>query len=451
MKSSRVLFALLLLSLYSYSSSAFAATPAAAVPPAVPDTLDLETAVKYAVEHNFAILQARERIREQEGIIVEVKAQALPNVSLDASYSRNDTALSSGPSPKAYQNWLIALDVRQSLYSGGGIESALEAQRLVRESALLDLRATINDALLDVRTKFYAVLFTREQIKVQEDSVGLLKEQLQNVQNRLDAGTVSQFEVLRATVELANAQPPLITARNSYRLAIDQLRQSLGYNNTTRENLRKIPEFTGGLDVTPAVYDLQKSLDTARVQRPELQRLAKLEEARVAAIRNAEAGALPNVALVGSYDVRKLGTSNALDRSLSGWTVGVQGSWAIFDGRQTAGRVAQTKSQLEQARLSRAEQTLAIEVQVRSALSSLDEARELVAAAQKVVAQAEEALRLANARNNAGTATQLDVLTSQVALTVARNNQLSANYRYNVALATLRTALGEADSYALKK
>jgi outer membrane protein len=419
----------------------------AAESPAVPDTLDLETAVKYAVEHNFAIRQARERIREQEGLVVSVRAQALPSVSLGATYARNDSEIGSG-TPPSYQNWLIALDVRQTLYAGGAVTAAIAAQRYVRESALLDLRATINQSLLGVRTKFYAVLFSREQIKVQEQSVALLQEQLKNAQNRRTAGTVSDFEVLRAEVELANAQPPLISARNNYRLAIDELRQSLGYDNRMPENLRKIPEFTGTLQLTPPTYELQPALDAARANRPELQRLAQAELARDAAVRNAQAGHRPTVALVGSYELLKKFGSNSFGDSPTGWTVGLQSSWAIFDGRLTDGRVAQAKSQLEQTRLARAEQTLAVEVEVRRALSSLQEATELVDAARQVVRQAEEALRLATVRNSAGTATQLDVLSTQVALTQARNNQLSADYRQAVALATVRTALGEADTYA---
>ncbi len=440
---------LLAVGLHYFSPTALAAVRPALTPtaPPVPDTLDLETAVKYAVEHSFTIQQARERIREQEGLIVAVRAQALPTLSLDGSYTRNDPGLGGG-TPPTYQNWSIALDVRQTLYAGGAITSALDAQRYARESALLDLRSTINQALLGVRTKFYAVLFSREQIKVQEQSVDLLQEQLRNAQNRRAAGTVSDFEVLRAEVELANAQPPLITARNNYRLAIDELRQSLGYDNRTPDNLKKTPEFTGTLDVTPATYELQSALDAARLHRPELQRLAKVEQARGAAIRNAQAGYRPEVALVGGLEYKKAFGSNSFGDSAHGWTLGVQSSWAIFDGHLTDGRVAQARSQLAQARLARDEQTLAVEVEVRRALSSLQEAAELVAAASQVVRQAEEALRLATVRNLAGTATQLDVLSTQVALTQARNNQLSANYRHAVALATLRTSLGEADAYA---
>jgi outer membrane protein TolC len=132
---------------------------------------------------------------------------------------------------------------------------------------------------------------------------------------------------------------------------------------------------------------------------------------------------------------------------LDGWTAGVQAQWSIFDGRATAGRVVQARSQLEQTKLSLAEATLAVEVQVRQAYSSLVEAWELVQASSKTVEQAQEALRLANVRYGAGTATQLDVLTSQVALTEARLNQLQAYYGYNVALAAMRQAIGQADEF----
>jgi hypothetical protein len=51
------------------------------------------------------------------------------------------------------------------------------------------------------------------------------------------------------------------------------------------------------------------------------------------------------------------------------------------------------------------------------------------------------------ARYNAGTATQLDVLSAQVDLTTARTNQLQAFYTYNVAVASLRKAMGQSDEF----
>ena len=130
-----------------------------------------------------------------------------------------------------------------------------------------------------------------------------------------------------------------------------------------------------------------------------------------------------------------------------GWLLGLQSQWAIFDGRATTGRVAQARSVLEQTRLSLTQAQLAAEVEVRRSFSSWQEATELADASRKVVAQAEEAVRLATARYDAGTATQLDVLQSQVDLTTARTNQVQAYYNYNIAVATLRAAMGQSDAF----
>ncbi|MEM9026398.1 MAG: TolC family protein, partial [Verrucomicrobiota bacterium] len=86
-----------------------------------------------------------------------------------------------------------------------------------------------------------------------------------------------------------------------------------------------------------------------------------------------------------------------------------------------------------------------IEVEVRRAISSLQEAEELVEAATKVVEQAEEALRLADARYSAGAGTQLNVLSARFALTDARTNQLQANYSHLVAVANFERAVGDTE------
>lgn len=419
-------------------------TPSA---PEVPDMLDLPTAVAYAVENNFSIRQARERIREQEGLITEVKALALPSATLNSSYTKWDDELSSdrGFSGASTQNWNISIDVRQTLYSGGGVRAALDSQASLREAVRRELEGVVNSAILEVRTRFYDVLLAREQIKVQEQNVALLREQLQTAKNRFDAGAVSNFDVLRAEVELANALPELIRARNNFRTAVDALRFSIGFVNQSPGAIAKVPEFVGTLDYSPINFELESTLASARESRPELLRLAAVVEAQDANVRFAKSGYLPDVSLVGGYQLRKANFSERFRDSPDGWTIGLQSSWAIFDGNRTKGQVVQARSQLAQAELALDEFGLAVEVEVRRALSAFQEAGELVDAAGKVVEQAQEALRLANSRYGAGTATQLDVLTTQVSLVRAQLNKLQAVYNYNVSVARVRQAAGIPD------
>src|SRR5882724_2522681 len=317
------------------AGAALQAQPAPQQP--VPDQLDLKTAIQFAIENNFSIRQARERIRQQEGVVIEVSARSIPNVAATGGYQQNDKQISQTV-PQSDSEWTINLTASQVLFAGGGVRSSIKSSRLAREAAVLDLQSTINDALLSVRVNFYNVLLAREKITVQEQNLGLLQQQLKDSTDRYNAGTVSAFEKLRAEVAVANARVPLITARNDYRLAIEALRQALGFTTNKQEFLRKIPDFVGTLDYTPTSFDLQAAFDAAHANRPDLQRLAKLADSHEESVTAARSNYYPNLALVGGWQLFKGGTNNFAD-SRDGLFLGLQSQWAIFDGRATRGRV----------------------------------------------------------------------------------------------------------------
>lgn len=411
---------------------------------ALPGELTLDYALAFALDNNFGIRAAQERIRQQDGVVLEIKAQRLPTVTAAGQFSRNDPTLSGASFGGSDRGWNFNVTARQILFAGGGVTAGVQAQRAALEAAELALRAVIHDALLDVRTRFYDVLLARETIKVREQNSELLARQLQDVKNRFEAGTVSNFEVLRAEVSLANAQPPLITARNDYRLAVEELRRALG-STASPADPAQVPAFVGALGFTPTTFDLASALASAREHRPELLRLDRLEAVAGHNVKLRQANRYPALSIFGSYAGRKSPRSIAFSDTLYGWTAGVDTSWNIFDGRATRGRVVQARSVLTQATLSAEEARLVVAVDVRRSISTLQQAVELAEASQKVVTQAEEALRLAEARFGAGTATQLDVFQSQVELTTARLNQVQAYFAYNVAVARLRRDMGLPD------
>jgi outer membrane protein TolC len=432
--------------LRSLAALALAFAPMLSAAEAVaPESIDLKGAIRFALDHNFAIRQARERIRQQDGVVIEVSAREIPNVAASAAYQMNDREIATS-FPASDRTWQISLTASQVLYSGGGVSAAVRGSKLTREAAVLDLQAVINEAMLQVRTVFYSVLLAQEKVKVQESNLELLQQQLKTVSDRFEAGTVSSFEKLRAEVAVANAKVPLITARNDFRLAIEALRQALGLTNGSAEALRASFSVHGVLEYRPASFDLVAAFSAARANRPDLERLARLIQAREESVAGARSARLPTVSAFGGWTLRK-GTTNSFGDSNSGWLAGVQSQWAIFDGRATAGRVAQAQSVLEQGKLAVSEAQLAVEIEVRRAFSQWQQAVELAESSQKVVEQASEAVRLANARYSAGTGTQLDVLQAQVELTTARTNQIQAFYTYNVAVAALRKAMGQSDEF----
>jgi|CZKI01.1.fsa_nt_gi outer membrane protein len=434
-----------LLASLAIAIAARSACGAPGAPPALaelPSPLDLRGAIGYALDHNYSILQSREAIRLQEGVIVQVRSRQIPNISAQGQWQKNDASISQ-LYPPSTSLWNVELLATQTLFAGGGVQSSIKGAKLTREAAAYDLQTTIDSALLDVRTKFYNVLLARERIRVAEEDVRLYEHQLEDTKNQYASGTVSNFEVLRAKVFLANAQPTLITARNSHRIAIEQLRQSLGTPGSAA-----FPDVAGDLNFEPVTYEAEAALASAHEHRPELRHLTKLQDAAEQSVTTARSTYYPSLQAFGAYqwDGFNFAGPSYGNENVNGWLFGLQSTWSIFDGRATDGRVRQARSQLEQARISVASEELEVDVEVRQAISTLQEAGELVTASKQTIDQATEALRLAEAKFHAGSATQLDVLTSQVALTQSRTDQLTANYNYLVALANVRKAIGLSDA-----
>jgi outer membrane protein TolC len=88
-----------------------------------------------------------------------------------------------------------------------------------------------------------------------------------------------------------------------------------------------------------------------------------------------------------------------------------------------------------------------VELEIQQAYSNLQQNRELIQSQEKNVEEAEEALRLAKARLDAGAGVQLDVLNAQVALLTAQSTRLQALFGYNSALAEFDRATGAQSTY----
>lgn len=406
----------------------------------LPRPLTFDAAAACAVQRNPGLLRVREQLREQEGVLVEAKASRLPALGVSGSYSRRDDGLNESPL-YAEDNWKVDVSVRQVLYAGGAVQAQVRGRREQLEAARLAFTAALNDTLLAVRQQFYAVLLDRELIGVQEEALRVLENELTNARHRREAGTGSDFDVLRAEVAVANARPALIRVRNAYRVAQDRLRATLGVP-ADAAGLPTELDVQGALEVPRREISLADAIAAARAQRPELLQQERLIKAAEHGIAGARSGYLPSLSAVAGYEWTKPSLTTTPQNSLDGWTAGVQASWNIFEGRATAGRVTQARSRANQARHAAEERNLAVDVEVRQAHSALTEAVELLASSEKVVAQARESLRLARARYEVGTTTQLDVLQAQSALTEARSNLAQAQHAHAVAQAALLRAMG---------
>jgi outer membrane protein TolC len=413
----------------------------------IPQPLSLADAVNLALRQNPNILRAQKDLEAAQGVIIQTRAIANPKVGITGNYSAAqpsdvDTITSPGLNFGNDQNWATQVKLVQSLYEGGRILSALRVARLTKERSMLDYQTAVADTVVQVEVSYYDVLLTLQQITVQEASVELLTSELADTTRRYDAGTVPRFNVLRAEVELANARPKLIRARNSYRIAKNNLVNQLGFN-VPKEALEDIPlTLAGKLTAEPYKIELPLAIALALERRTELSALRKTQALRKEDIVNAKAPYRPSLQAYGGYDAHNSLLSHDLTDTKNGWIAGVLMTWSLYDGNRTKGKVIEATALYERAGVELDDAGRRIELEVRTAYSNFIEADEVLKSQEKVVEQAEEALRLARARSEAGTGTQLDVLSAQTALTEARSTQIQALHDYSVARARLERAIG---------
>ena len=424
-----------------------APAPAGPVLPSRP--LSLVECQDIAVQQNANVLKSQSDIEATYGVAVQTRAVALPKLQSTGNYQFTDQfeslTIPGGPAVEMQKehSWSAGIRLVQSIYEGGRITSALSTARLTKEQALLQHQTVLLDTLLTVRVAFYAVLQAEQQIIVQQASIKLLEKELEDTTRRYNAGTVPRFNVLRAEVELGNAKPLLARARNAFRIGKNNLAIALGYR-VPAGTWEDIPlQLAGKLEAEPYEVELPAALATALEKRPELAVLRKARALRAEAITSAKSGYKPSVQLFGGYGWRSSSfQNNYLITDVAGWTTGAQLTWNWFDGQSIKGKVQEAQALHQKSGIEIDDRTRQIELEVRTGYSSFVEAKEVLESQKKVQEQAEEALRLATAREDAGTGTQLDVLNAQTALTQARTTQIQALHDYSVARARLERAIG---------
>ncbi len=441
--------------------------------------LTVDEAVQLALMQNPSILTQIQQLKVQKGLVYQAQAKLLPQLTAATNYSQQDNRLNppstsnvdllavpqgqnlvvgpngannaiSVPVPSttaANQSWQVTLTASQLIWDGGATIASRRAARISEDQAYYTLRDTIDNIVSTVRTQFYQILLDKALVQVQEESVNLLQSQLEDQKSRYEAGTVPQFNVLQAEGTLENQIPQLIAARNNYRISQLTLARTLGIPADRQYTTDNPLPITGELTFNPIKYDLGSALIAARANRPFLKAQRSAILSSVENITVQAAGYQPTFTADIGLEQRSNPEFNNLSQTLQGWFLGVQGSWNIFDGFLTYGRVKEARAQLEQSKVTYDDSVRQVELEVATAVSNLRQAVGTVDSAQTGVNVNLEALRLADERLAAGTGTQLDVLNAQQQLTTARSNLVQAEFSYISAVASYQLATATETRY----
>ncbi len=411
--------------------------------PKVPD-MKLEDAIKLALKKNPDILDGVQKLNLTSGQMISVRSKISPQISLTSDYGYTTRELNQIEVANADVNnqvWNINLEFNQLLYDGGATISRIRSAIASEHGSYFELRATIDQVISEVKINFSEIVLNRALIIANQQSVDLLTEQLKDQRNRYEAGTVPRFNVLQAEVALANAKPPLIQAQNNYRVSMYRLVRLLGMDYPPGFPSEVPFNIVGKLDYKPRTLNPDDSIRIAVARNPGLKAQRQSILATAAKVNEQVAGYLPVIkARAAQTNTSDMMTSK-LTNVVSGWFLGINGSWALWDGLLTYGNVKQAKAQLDSSKINYDNGVREVILQVQQAISNLLEAKETVDSQEASVVQGVEALRLSQERLDAGAGTQLDVLNQQTSLLQSQTFLLQAYFSYIKGMAEYERAL----------
>ncbi|WP_425058292.1 hypothetical protein SCACP_29370 [Sporomusa carbonis] len=426
MKGSRGLITKLLIPIFAFTLS----QPVLAAP----IELSLDDSIALALKNNPDITIAK---ADREKSLWAVKqAQAAKGVTV--SYVHTDERYNTPPTyliPR--YTWTTKFDNEVSLsipvYSGGNLESQIDQAKLNLRVADLNIDATKQQLKQSVTAYYFNVLQYRNELQISQETVDNYVGHLKNVQAQYDAGMVAKSDVLASEVSLANAQNSLIKAQNNYQLAVSSLNNAIGLPLDSELKLKE------DLKYEPYSLTLDDCARYAMANRPEIAEYqAKIAIARDD-VKIAKSGYRPTVEFTAAqdwYDNKLPGSKN------SNWLVALTLSWKIFDCGLNNAKVKQAQSSVDTALEQARQKRDAILLEVRQYYLSMQEAEKRIDTSKVAVKQAEENLRIAEVRYNAGVGTNLDVLDAVLSLNQAKTNYIQALYDYNTSKAQLDRAMG---------
>jgi outer membrane protein TolC len=318
--------------------------------------------------------------------------------------------------------------------NSGNVRAAQEQVNFDR----LDLVRVEQKVRGDVITAYYDLQAADSSVIINRAAVKDAARSLSDAQLQEKAGMGTKFDVLTAEVSVGTANQNLTTALSTQQTARKNLAQLLVADNNT--------EFTAADAVRELGswgYSLEDSIVLAYKNRPEIQQ--KLVSRSISAAQQIVAAAAdaPQVSLFANYSLNQSlsNSSSALDD----YSVGAQLSWSFWDGGAARANVDKQKFSQEIFENNFTTQRNAIRYEIERAYYGLGSNQKNIVTATQALNKAEESLKLARLRFQAGVGTQTDVIRAQTDLATARGNRITAIINYNRDLSRLRVATVLAD------
>lgn len=191
----------------------------------------LQECVEYALENNISVKQSELDAALSEIEVSDAVGNLLPRLNASASNSWN-TGLTQNVTTGILQtqttrNFSAGATASMTLFDGLQNVKQLQRAKMSRLASQYSLEKMKDDITLFVANSYLQVLFNKENLKVIEAQHEITLEQLERVQELVDAGSLPKGDLLEIKATAANEEQRMIVAANNVRISLIALAQTL--------------------------------------------------------------------------------------------------------------------------------------------------------------------------------------------------------------------------------
>jgi outer membrane protein len=332
-----------------------------------------------------------------------------------------------------------AVQLTQPLFEGFQNLNAIRQAKAEVQAQRETLRSVEQNVLLDAASAYVNVVRDQAIVRLRENDVSVLSEQLKATRDRFDVGEVTRTDVAQAEARRSEALATLAVAQANLKTSRAAYEQVIGHppgNLVTPPSIRHLLPPT--LDEAMTLGDGENPVILATVYN---------EEASLYAVEQIMGELLPEVTLEAQYE-KRFDQSQSL-KELETTTVTGRVNVPFYQGGGVAARVRQAKETNNQLKREVEDARLRVHADVIANWGILQSSGPAISSAEAAVSANKIALTGVREEEKVGQRTTLDVLDAQRELLNSQIGLVSALRDRVVAEYSLYAAIGRMDAQTL--
>ena len=401
--------------------------------------LNLWIAVDQALCANPQTHTAWASVQYQSALLGESNAAYLPTVSINATLSGNhDKGGITNVQNYSKESGSIALNYL--LYDFGNRNALRDQATFALFSSKKSYDNILQSVFFGAVQTYYNLFQAQASLDAYKSAELAAKENLEAAETKVKAGVAIPADKLQARAAYAQAKLTRVSAEGTLSIAKGNFAAALGLDAQT--SLLVTPPSSGHKLALPE-ETLQELINKAKQKRPDLAAVQMDIQTADAALRAARDSGMPTLALTSSINGIDTSTASSTVSPTSNSNIGIALSFPIFTGYAITYKIAAAQDQrsIKETIAQSLEKQVALDVY--TAYANLMTASNQENLIDDLVVSAHASYDAAFGRYKAGVGTILDVTSSQVVLSSAEQQKISALYSLAVARVALAKALGD--------